>query len=365
MDRQSGERLSWQQGWLGPRLRAIALGIAVLPPFAMGAVLSWSNLAIASDLNQQLTVRINNGTYGRSRHTADQLLRVGKTLESDGRLQEAVQSWQTALAIYQELGDREAETITYGYLASAYGKLGQYPALEDALRRQLALARDRQDFETQIYVLNNLGRNLYPRSGTEGAEQLFVEALTIANSIRSLDGQALSHDSLGLLAFSMGNYERAVAEFEQSLLVSRKAANTRAQATTLNNLGDVYRVTGRYPESMKYYALAFRLADMNRDRPNQYRAIDGMVTAYNVSGSYQQSVEMLNKRLEIAQFQENLRQELISLHALARTYQQAGDYSNAKATYERAIAVARDLQDIDQETILIERLVSLTKDGKK
>jgi tetratricopeptide (TPR) repeat protein len=321
------------------------------------------NSVSAADLNEQLTVRLNNGTYGKPRDKADQLLQLGKLQESDGQWQEAVQSCQQALMIYQDIGDREAESLTYGYLAFGYAQLGQYAALEDAYRRRLALARDRQDFQTQIYVLNNLGRFFYPRGGSEVAEKLFIEALQISTNIKSLEGQALSHDSLGLLALNARDYNRATQEFQQSLSASRKGADIRAQATTLNNLGDVYKATGRLSDSMKYYALAFRLADLAHDRANQYRAIDGMVTAYNASGSYKQSVEMLNERLEIAQDQENPRQQLASLQALAQLYQQLGDYPRAKTAYAKAIVIARNLKDVDQENILVERLVGLTRNG--
>lgn len=365
MEKPQGTGQGWGKALIRHRLQAIALGLAVLPPFVVGTAPGWLNSVRAADLNEQLTVRLNNGTYGRSRNIADSLLRVGKAQERNGLLQNAVDSWQQALKIYQDIGDREAETQTYGYLTFAYARLGQYPAFEDALRRWLANARDRQDFQTQIYALNSLGRALHPRGGTAGAEELFADAVAISNSIRSLDGQAVSYESIGLLAFSTGNYERAVEAFQTALLASRKAGDTIAQATTLNHLGDVYRTTGYYGESMRYYALAFRLADMNRDRPNQYRAIDGMVTAYNAAGSYQQSVRMLNQRLGIARTQADLRQELASLRALAKVYQQAGDDPQAVAAYERAIAIARMLQDFEQEAILTQGLIRLTEHGNR
>lgn len=342
-------------GW-----RSLALSLTLLPSLVIG-VLSLSMASVrAADLNDQLAIRLNNGTYGLTRDQADSLLRRGRAFAAQGLLPEAIGAWQQALKLYQNVGDREAEGVTYGYLATAYARTGQQLAYEDALRRQLAVSRDRQDFWTQIYAANNLGRNLEARGGNAGAEELFTNAVAISDSIKSLNGQALSYSNLGLLAFNSGNLDRATQEFEQALLASRKASDVKSQATILNNLGDIYRLTGRYPESMKYYALAFRLADLIQDRPNQFRAIDGMVTAYSFAGDYTQSMDMLRQRLKIAQTQENLLQQLTSLKALAQVYQRMGDTAKARLTYQRAITVARQLNDIDQENLLVQRLVDLT-----
>ncbi|HEY9656148.1 MAG TPA: tetratricopeptide repeat protein, partial [Crinalium sp.] len=179
------------------------MSIALLSPLAVSA----------AELNQQLNVQLNNGTQGASRNEADRLLQLGKDQELDGSLADAVQSWQQALKLYQTLVDRPGEALAYGYLGLAYSRMGRPNEAEDALRRQLAIARDEQDFQGQVYALNSLGRVLAKRGGIQSAASLFNEALAIATNIKSADGAALSHDSLGLLAVSLGNPSRAMEEY--------------------------------------------------------------------------------------------------------------------------------------------------------
>ena len=96
-----------------------------------GAIVSLSSCpASAADLNQQLNVHVNNGTRGASRDEADRLLQLGKDQAFDGSLADAVQSWQQALRLYQNLVDRSGEALAYGYLGSAYAVWGDQTMLK-------------------------------------------------------------------------------------------------------------------------------------------------------------------------------------------------------------------------------------------
>jgi tetratricopeptide (TPR) repeat protein len=345
------------------QLRVIGLWVIAFSSVMFAIAPALVSPAIAADLNQQLTIYLNNRTRGSARDEADRLLQLGKLQESDGFLVDAINSWKQALRLYQDMGDQEAASVTYSYLGLAYATLGKRVEAEDALRRRLAVTRDREDFQGQISALNNLGRFLAQCGNFQAAQPLFSEALEIANNIHSLKGEAISHTSLGLLAASTKHYKRAIEEYEAALSASRRALDSINEAFVLNNLGDVYQTKRDYKRSINYYGLAIKLARINRDRPNQYRAIDGMVVALNALGLYNQSWELLNERLKLALGQENPRQEMLSLQGFGQLYQQVGDYPKAKQYYQQAIAIARALRDINQEDFLQERLISLNRDA--
>jgi tetratricopeptide (TPR) repeat protein len=57
-----------------------------------------------------------------------------------------------------------------------YAKLGRYQQAEDALRRRLGIARSRQDFQGQIYGLNNIGTVLLQAGNLEAAQETFYRS---------------------------------------------------------------------------------------------------------------------------------------------------------------------------------------------
>ncbi len=114
------------QCWIGfnNRLFTIALGAIAVAPLSSGITFSLSKPAVAADLNQQLTIYLNNRTRSSTRDEADRLLQLGKIQESDGRLADAIKSWQRAVTTYQDIGDQEAAAVTFGYLGRTYAQLG-------------------------------------------------------------------------------------------------------------------------------------------------------------------------------------------------------------------------------------------------
>ncbi|MBD2022692.1 tetratricopeptide repeat protein [Leptolyngbya sp. FACHB-36] len=317
--------------------------------------------AIAADLTQQFRAPATR-TRSAARDDADRFLQLGKTQELDEFLEDAVQSWQQALQRYQDSGDREGETLVYGYLGSAYVRLGQLSAAEDSFRRQLAISRDRQDQQAQIYALNNLGSLLAHQGSVSTAAELFQQALTLAQQTRSHTGEALSQNSLGRLAMQSGDRAKALKHYQAALSASRLSDDTRVEATTLNNLGDGYRQNDA--EALKAYELAVRLARLNRDRPNQLRAIDGMTAILSRQNRIQPAIDLVNERLDLTQEQENSREILTSLRSLAQLHQRLGNSVEAQQRYQDAIAIARSLNDLQQEQFLLTQLALIGRKSR-
>ncbi|MBD2061807.1 tetratricopeptide repeat protein [Funiculus sociatus GB2-A5] len=315
--------------------------------------------AKAVSIDQQLSIPLNNGTQTTDREDADALLRLGGQEEQKGNLEKAIPYWLQALELYQRIGDKEAIGLTYDFLGITYGKLGRYIEAEDALRRRLAVARDRQDFQGQIYGLNNLGTLLLQRSAVDAAIVSFSEAARIAQSIKSLPGEGLSLSNLGLATASAGDYYQAIKRYEEALIFRRRGDDPLGEANTQNNLGDAYLATEKYRDSLLAYRAAQRLGRQTRDRSTQIRAIDGQVAIYSRLRQYPVAFELLDQRLTLAQESQNLRQELRTLALLAQLYQASGNNPTAQTFYERAIILARSLGDEQQEAFLINDLAQI------
>lgn len=329
------------------RICSIALGSLL----AIG--LSYPAIAQVSTLQQQLAIPLNNGTRQPSREEADRLTALGRTQAHQGQLPEAIQVWQQALQRYQALTDMEAEAVVYGYLATAYFDLGQYRAAEDALRRQVALARYHRDAPAEIDSLNGLGRILAARDGgIPGAAQVYQEAFHLAQRVGSPEGMTLSQDSLGQLALKQGDMDSAKRYLEGALFTSRQAAEPVRTAGAVNTLGDLHRLSGRYSEAWIAYNNAIRLSQNYDDRPNQFRAIDGMIALTLAQRNLAQTETRLRERLTLAQAVKNRHQALLTHQALGRFYDLLGHGEQAKQSYHYAKRLAEEMGNVDQANLL-------------
>ncbi|MDF5732537.1 MAG: hypothetical protein PUP92_32215, partial [Rhizonema sp. PD38] len=143
----------------------------------------------AADITEQLHRPFDNSVSQQSRDEADNLVRVGEEQLSQGNSNKAIQSWLQALGIYHSIGDLKAQGLTYDFLGKEYVQLNLLKKAEDTLRRRLAIARDVNDFQAQIFGLNNIGSLLLQKGEPVAASQTFAEALEIAQNLKNIEGE--------------------------------------------------------------------------------------------------------------------------------------------------------------------------------
>lgn len=316
----------------------------------------------AADLNEQLDIRINNGTQGESRDEADRLVRLGGQAQQKGLLAKAIPYWLKAITIYAEIGDLEAVGRTYDYLGLAYADLGLFRQAEDALRKRLGVAKANNDWQGQIFGLNNVGSLLLRKRDVSGAKTSFNRALSIARATNSPAGIGLSLNNLGLAAVSQGDYNQAIKRYEEALIYRSRASDPVGEANTYNNLGDAYRATDNFSDTIRAYGGALRVARFAIDRPNQFRAIDGLVDTYNCAKNYTRTLDLLEERLKVARASDNSYQELKSLRLLSQFYRQQGKSMEALMVQQQAIYLAQKLNETQLVSELLGELIEIPVD---
>ncbi|MDZ7952501.1 tetratricopeptide repeat protein, partial [Nostoc sp. DedQUE09] len=88
---------------------------------------------------------------------ADKLLEQGIKQFNTSQFEAALQSWQQALKLYQQIKDRQNEGNALGNLGLAYGNLGNYAKAIEYHQQHLAIAREIKDRQSEGKALGNLG----------------------------------------------------------------------------------------------------------------------------------------------------------------------------------------------------------------
>ncbi|MBD2198890.1 MULTISPECIES: tetratricopeptide repeat protein [Calothrix] len=328
----------------------LILAVALIPFKANGA-----------DITQQLRRPLNNSAVLDSREQADSLLRIGEQQLLSGSSDKTIDSCLQALEIYHSLGDYKAQGKTYELLAKSYIQLNRFTEAEDALRRQLAIARDTKDFQSQIFALNNISTVLLQKGEYTQAGKTVEDALKIARNVDNLAGEGLSLSNLGLVNARLGNYNKAIKLYETALNYRRQVGDILGETNTLNNLGEAYFAMGNYPDTIGTYGAALRIAKTTGDRINYLRSIDGLIAAHSSAGRYERAFDLLQQRLEIARDTQNLRDEFNAIMVYGQLYEQLNKLLTARHFYERALIIAQNMGDKKQEVFLVDKLLKLPK----
>ncbi|NJK99292.1 MAG: tetratricopeptide repeat protein [Spirulinaceae cyanobacterium SM2_1_0] len=345
------KRAGWQlpQGLLVLAASALAASLTGLPVLAQNI----------DNLDSQLQVPGRPPNYEALRREGDQLIAQGNAAEQRGDYLKAIDLWRQAIVVFDRADDWRGLGLAHDYIGLTYARLERWDEAEFALRRRLAIARDRGDRQGEVFGLNNLGTVLLRYDDTSGATASFQEALAIARALESIEGQGLSLSNLGLAATQRGDYDLAIKRLSEALVFRRRAPDPVAQANTLNLLGAAYQADGQPDEAIPEYRLARWYAREGRDLAGQFRANRGLTTAYAERQNWPLVFNTLEEWLELASESNQPRQSLQALTLSSRYLTRLGDWQQASQVYQQAIILARQLRDSQAEAVLANELSQL------
>jgi len=151
--------------------------------------------------------------------SAERLFQQGNEQYQKGQLEAAVQSWQQALTIYQQLQDRLGEGTTLGNLGAAYISLRMYNKAIECLQPFLVIAKTRGDRQGEAQALGSLGIAYKTLGNYEKAIEFHQQALAIMRELNNHQGEGRVLINLGNAYEALGNYDKAIASYEASLVI--------------------------------------------------------------------------------------------------------------------------------------------------
>ncbi len=110
--------------------------------FATLAVVTLLAVASPGSLISTSLLPASAQTTHNRKAEADQLLQQGIQQYRQGKSQEALKTFQAAIALFKQLGDRENEWRALGWIGTVYGRLGQMQKALELHQQALILARE-------------------------------------------------------------------------------------------------------------------------------------------------------------------------------------------------------------------------------
>jgi tetratricopeptide (TPR) repeat protein len=145
-------------------------------------------------------------------------------------------------------------------LGTCHLLLGDYPKAIDLYEQALTIAQEIVNRQAEATVLTNLGichRNL---GQTQEAIELYQQVLAIDREFGDREGEATALGNLGNCYYSMGDYPRAIELYQQALAIAREIGDRQGEATALGNLGNGYADLGQTQHAIDLCQQALAIA---------------------------------------------------------------------------------------------------------
>lgn len=280
-----------------------------------------------------------------TRKSADQLFQQGSEQYQKRQLEAAINSWQQALTIYQQLQNRQGEKAALGALGAAYLGLANYSKSIEYLQILLPLTQADNDQQSKAQALGNLGIAYKELGKYDQAIQFQQQALALMQLIKNRQGEGQVLGNLGNAYEALGDYDKSLEFYQQSLKIAQEIKDRPGEGSVLGNLGAIYANLGKYEQAITSYNQSLAIARAINDKLGEANTLNNLGAAYQAQKNAPQAIESYNQALSIARAISDRKLEAITLGNLGLAYEDKGDFPKAIDQQQQTLKIAQEISD--------------------
>ncbi|MBX3459756.1 MAG: tetratricopeptide repeat protein [Planctomycetes bacterium] len=260
----------------------------------------------------------------------------------------ARESLQVALAC----GSRKLEGAALGSVANICRETGRLHEASQAYEAAVAIHREVGNDSALGVDLGNLGGLLTQQGRFDDAEAALGEALATHRRTGNRRGEGVVMSSLGALRYQMGDPVKATELMHQSLAIHRADGNLYNEGVVVGNLAAVHQLAGRLTEAEVLARQALAIHQRTGSRSSQGVALGNIATIMALGGRAAEAEPLFMEALEILREVGNRRFEAVFRCELALAMLALGRGAQARQTWRlgaSALKAAGDFATLGQE----------------
>lgn len=177
----------------------------------------------------------------------------GRALVGLSRSDEAKVSYEDALRIFAEAGDRPDMAQVQFWYSALYKRQGDQVAALKLLRQSLATHRETGNRHYIAGTQNDIAGFLKEQGDLEGARTSFEECVSIFREVGAPGGESVALGNVAGVTRYQGDLGTAKARYEEALAIERKTGNKEGVVWGQSAVAAVLYLQGRLDEAKQLY----------------------------------------------------------------------------------------------------------------
>ncbi|XDE62910.1 CHAT domain-containing protein [Arthrospira platensis BEA 1257B] len=209
---------------------------------------------------------------------------------------------------------------------------------------QRSYAQTSQTQAAQLQQLIDLGLQQTQQRQPLQAIETLKQALAIAQSIPSREGEAFVNLGLGLNYNRSGQPQAALNFYHQAVRLFQEVNDRAGEAATLNSIGEVYRDIGLPQEGLIYFQQALPIRLEVSDRATEATTLHNIGAVYGDIGKPQEALTYLQQALPIRREVSDRAREAATLYNIGLVYRDIGEPQKAIDNLEKALKITLEIR---------------------
>ncbi|RMD58563.1 CHAT domain-containing protein, partial [Candidatus Parcubacteria bacterium] len=192
-------------------------------------------------------------------------------------------------------------TWAYFYLSEAQYRAGEYAEARKNCQKGLRLARQNDDVEIEIELLNLSGLIANKQGRVRDALDELGHALSLSQKIGSWEKEGLTRQNLARLYWYVEDFRSALVYANQAYELCVRLDDEEGQASNLNYMAIMHSMLGDYSEALNDYHRARELYRRWNQRGSEAICLGNIAGLYERLGSYAFALDAINESLRLLQ----------------------------------------------------------------
>lgn len=253
---------------------------------------------------------------------------------------------QRSLQSYLQLDNKEMVSNIQNRLGILQTENKDYEKAVNSFQRALALKDELKDIASQVIICNNLAAVYTFLDNREQAFTYYTLMNRLATKTKDLRNEAIALEQLAILKAHKGQYHDAEQDIIKKVLpLHGRLKNARGKVAAYNSLAAIYLAEEKYTESRWFHLQAVKAASMNggNHRDMSYSLyhlgkVKKLLKEYNLA---------INDYVSAATYASQSRDELLSMCI----YDDLGDIYIQTKNYEKALSYLQEYDSIKNKII--------------
>ena len=260
-----------------------------------------------------------------------------------GNNAESEASYERALKISKEIGDKQTEATVMVNIGALQYNIGDYTKALQFYNEGLKILEGVDDNKVAATVLMNMAVIYKIQGDLFNAFKSYNKSLDLFKKINYQEGIAYAYANLASLYEDQGDIVQAILCNEKSIKIRETVGDLDGVASSLNNIGHIYQLQGDVNKALEYYNKSLTIRQKLNNKKGIQAAYNNIGQIFGIKKDYGTALFYFNKCLALAQSLGDKQGLASAYNSIGGIYNKTNRKDSANWFFEKSLILQKEI----------------------